>query len=129
MLEQGGLWKCREKKSLEEEIQSLDLLEKERPLVEEEIVKRALLKAYLEKVVFMQERQKSRVALLEEGDQNTSFIHLSNSHRRNNFISSLSIDSLDTSNQEVINDTINQYYKNLIRKTTLLWLGVSLAGC
>ena len=61
------------KKFLEEEIQSLDLLGKERPLVEEDIVKRALLKAYLEKVVFMEERQKSRVTLLEEGGSEYEF--------------------------------------------------------
>jgi hypothetical protein len=43
-----GLWKCRgEKKYVLEEIQSVDLLEEERPLVEEEIVKMALLKADL----------------------------------------------------------------------------------
>jgi hypothetical protein len=105
------------------EIQSVDLLEEDRPLTDEEIVKRALLKAHLEKVVLMQEvsrRQKSRTTWLKEGDQNTSFFHcLANSHRRNNFISSLSIDGSETSNQEVINDTIILYYKNLFIKTTL----------
>jgi hypothetical protein len=35
-----------------------------------------------------------------------------------NFINNLSIDGLDTSNQKVINDTINQYYKNLFTETT-----------
>lgn len=88
-----------------EEIQSLNLLEEERPLVEEEIVKRALLK-----VVLMQEvcwGQKSRVTWLKEGDHNTSSFHcLANSHRSNYFISSLSIEGSDTSNQEVINDSI-----------------------
>jgi hypothetical protein len=37
----------------------------------------------------------------------------------NNFISSLSIDGLDTSNQEVINDSIIQYDTNLFTETTL----------
>jgi hypothetical protein len=123
-LEQGAFWKCRgDKISLLIEIQSIDLLEEDRPLTDEEIVKRALLKAHLEKVVLMQEvsrRQKSRTTWLKEGDQNMSFFHcLANSHRRNNFISSLSIDGSETSNQEVINDTIILYYKNLFIKTTL----------
>lgn len=43
------------KKSFLEEIDSFDMLEEERPLAEEEIIKRALLKADLEKVVLMQE--------------------------------------------------------------------------
>jgi hypothetical protein len=43
------------KKSLLEEIQALNLLEEERPLAEEEIVKRATLKAKLKRVVLMQE--------------------------------------------------------------------------
>jgi hypothetical protein len=38
-----------------EEIQSIDLVEEVRPLVEEEIVKRALMKADLESVVLIQE--------------------------------------------------------------------------
>jgi hypothetical protein len=38
-----------------EEIQSIDLVEEVRPLVEEEIVKRALMKADLENVVLIQE--------------------------------------------------------------------------
>jgi hypothetical protein len=78
-----GLWKCRgEKKYVLEEIQSVDLLEEERPLVEEEIVK--MVESRFE-VVLMQEvscRQKSRASLLKEGDHNTSFFHrLANSHR------------------------------------------------
>jgi hypothetical protein len=100
------------RKCLMEEIQSLNLLEEERPLVDEEIVKRALLK-----VVLMQEvcwGQKSRVTWLKERDHNTSSFHcLTNSHRSNNFISNLSIEGSDTSNQEVINDSIIQYYKSL----------------
>jgi hypothetical protein len=57
---------------------------------------------------------------LKEGDHNTSFFHrLANSHRMNNFISSLSIDGSDTSNQEVINGSIIQYDSNLFTETTL----------
>jgi hypothetical protein len=59
---------------------------------------------------------------LKKGDQNTRFFHhLANSHRRNNFISGLSIDGLDTSNQEVINDTIIQFYMNLLTEMTIWW--------
>lgn len=49
------------------------------------------------------------------------FHRLANSHRRNNFISGLSIDGLDTSNQEVINDTIIQFYMNLLTEMTIWW--------
>lgn len=54
-----------------EEIQSIDLLEEKSPLAEKKIVKRALLKANLEKVVLMQEvsrMQKLNVTWLKEED-------------------------------------------------------------
>lgn len=47
------------------------------------------------------------------------FHHLAESHNRNNFITSISIDGSETSNKKVINDTITQYYKNLFTETTL----------
>jgi len=63
------------KKSLLAEIQTLDLLQEDRPLAEE-IVKRDLLKVDVEKVVLMQEvswRPKTRATWLKEGDHNTNF--------------------------------------------------------
>jgi hypothetical protein len=57
---------------------------------------------------------------LKEGDQNVSFFYdLAESHKRNNFITSISIDGSETSNKKVINNTITQYYKNLFTETTL----------
>jgi hypothetical protein len=74
------------KKFLLEEIQSLDQLEEERYLVEEERVKRAKAKAYLENVVHMQEvswRQKLRATCLKDWDHNTRFFfRLAKSHKR-----------------------------------------------
>jgi hypothetical protein len=61
------------KKSLLGEIQSLDYLEEERPLVEEEKIRRAKAKVDLENVAVLQEvnwRQKSRV---KEGIQHEVF--------------------------------------------------------
>jgi hypothetical protein len=51
------------------------------------------------------------------GIQQEVFHCLANSHRRNNFISSLHIDGTTASNQEVINVTIIQFYKNLFDET------------
>ena len=46
------------------------------------------------------------------------FFHcLANSHRRNKFICSLSIDGTITFDQDAINDTVIQYYKNLFTET------------
>jgi hypothetical protein len=63
-------------------------------------------------------RQKSRAIWLKERDHNTNFFHrLANSHKRNDFISSLCIDGSVTSEKEVIKDTISQYYSNLFTKS------------
>lgn len=95
--------------SLLEDLQSLDYLEEERPLVEKEKVRRAKVKIDLEDDALLQEvswRQKSKVTWLK-GDNNTGFIHhLAKSHKRNNFITNLCIDDTITSDQKVINDTI-----------------------
>jgi hypothetical protein len=109
------------KQTLLEEIQTLDGLEDERQLAGEERVKRDQLKVDLEKVAYMQEiswRKKLRATWLKEGDHNTGFVHhLANSHRRNNFISSLCIEGSVTSEQEMIKDSISQYYKKLFSET------------
>jgi len=87
-----------------------------RELVEEERV-REKVKTELEKVALMQEiswRQKSRATWLKiRGSQHRFFHCLANSHRRNNIISNLCIEGSVTSEQEVIKNTIIQYYKNL----------------
>ena len=58
-------------------------------------------------------RQKSKENWLKERDHSTGFLTALPTHRRNNFISNLNIDSIVTSCQEEINDTIIQYLKNL----------------
>lgn len=65
-------------------------------------------------------------------NHNTRFFHrLTNSHRKNNFISYLSINSTFTSDQVAINDTIIQFYNNLFMDNSSLlpqirWFEVSL---
>ncbi|XP_062176082.1 uncharacterized protein LOC133881144 [Alnus glutinosa] len=109
------------KQILLEEIKTFEGLEDERQLAWEERDKREQLKVDLEKVLCMQEisrRQKSRSTWLKEGDRNTGFFHrLANSHRRNNFISSLCIEGNGTSEHEKIKDSITQYYKKLFSET------------
>lgn len=79
-----------------------------------------MVKVELENVALMQEiswRKKSRVTWLKEEDHNMRFFHcLVNSHRRNNFISNLSIDGTVTFDQEAITDTIIQesLYRNIL---------------
>jgi hypothetical protein len=80
-----------------EEIQSLEVEEK---------VRRAKAKADLEKVALLQEmiwKQKFSATWLKEGNNNTRCFHcLANSHRRNNFISSLCTITFDQEWQSMI---------------------------
>ena len=56
----------------------------------------------------------SRVLCLKEGDSNSKCFHrMANSNRRNNSIGSLNIDGVLISSQEVIEEGITRFYKNL----------------
>jgi hypothetical protein len=104
------------KRFLMEEIPSLDYLEEDICLIEEKRISRAKVKADLENVALVQGgswRQKSKENWLKEGDHNAGVFTALPTHRRNNFISNLNIDSIVTSYQEEIIDSIIQYLKNL----------------
>jgi hypothetical protein len=109
------------KKALLEEIQTLDGLKEERELAANERARIEKAKNDLAEVALMQKinwRQKSRAIWLKEGDHNTGFFHLlANSHRRNNFISSLCINGIITSEKELIKDSITQYFSNLLTES------------
>jgi hypothetical protein len=109
------------KKALLEEIQTLDGLEEERELAADERARIEKAKNDLAEVTLMQEiswRQKSMAIWLKEGDHNTGFFPcLANSHRRNNFISSLCIDGIITSKKVLIKDSITQYFSNLLTES------------
>lgn len=62
-------------------------------------------------------RQKSRALWFKEWDKCTKFIHqLANSHQRNNAIEVLHEGDITYSNQEVINEHIVSFYKQLFRE-------------
>jgi hypothetical protein len=90
------------KRFLTEEIPSLNYFEDDRSLIEEKRINRAKAKVDLENVVLVQEgswRQKSKENWLKEGDHNTGVFTALPTHKRNNFISNLNIDSIVTSYQ------------------------------
>jgi hypothetical protein len=107
--------------NLLEEIQSLDGSEVERELAAKERVRKEKAKNDLAEVALMQEiswRHKSRAIWLKEGDNSTGFFHrLANSHRRHNFVASLCIDGNETSEIELIKESITQYYSNLLTES------------
>jgi hypothetical protein len=105
------------KKKLENDLCELDLIAEERPLSDEEILKRDESSRNLEQHVFLEEvswRQKSRALWLKEGDSNTKFFHrLANSHRRHNMIEALVVDGQLTEDRTVIKDHIVEFYAKL----------------
>jgi len=106
-----------QKKEMKKGLSELDMIAEERPLSEEENIKREDYSRSLERSTYLEKvslRQKSMVLRLKEGDNNTKFFHrLANSHRRHNLIEILVVDGHLTDETTVIQDHIVDFYKKL----------------
>ena len=105
-------------KARSEELEALDSLEGVRRLAPKEMERKSLITSELEHSLLQEEiswRQKSRILWLKEGDHCTKFFHrVANSNRRSNYIESLSVNGLVSSNQVVIQNHVVQFYESLL---------------
>ena len=94
-----------------------DDLEKERELKDEEAEDRVIAKADFKRWALAKEiswRQKSRETWLKEGDRNTGFFQRSaNTHRRRNYITSISINGRKLEKEAEIKDGLVPAFQNL----------------
>jgi hypothetical protein len=108
------------KKALLEELNSLDCLEEDRGLVDEEKLRKSVVICELEHVTLQEEiswRQKSKVLWLKEGDRCIKFFHrVANSNKRYNSIESLSVNGSVSSDQPTIRDSVVQFYESLFKE-------------
>ncbi|XP_042940888.1 uncharacterized protein LOC122275743 isoform X2 [Carya illinoinensis] len=100
------------------EIQEIEQIQEVRSLTQVEVERRTLLGEELERIILMEEiswRQKSRALWLREEDRCTKFFHrVANSHRRNNNIAMLKIDSTKCREEHAIKVHIVGFYEQLL---------------
>jgi hypothetical protein len=105
-----------------EELKLLDSFEETRGLSEEEKERKRRLVSDLECSLLQEEicwRQKSRIRWLKEGDKCTKFFHqVANANRRHNSIDSLTVNGSATSDPNIINSHIVNFYESLFSESS-----------
>jgi hypothetical protein len=105
-----------------EELKLLDSFEEIRGLSEEEKERKRRLVSDLECSLLQEEicwRQKSRIRWLKEGDKCTKFFHqVANANRRHNSIDSLTVNGSATSDPNIINSHIVNFYESLFSESS-----------
>ncbi|XP_059288373.1 uncharacterized protein LOC132041681 [Lycium ferocissimum] len=118
--ENKGNWRERKDKILEQ-VGSLEVIQEQRPLTEDEQLQKAQLAMEYEEVARNEEiawRQRSRGQWIKSGDKNTKYFHrMATAHKRFNTIDTLMVDGVRSSEPMDIQNAILEFYENLYSET------------
>ena len=101
-----------------QQVELWDLVERERSLIDEELIRKKEAKEGYAKWVSLEEthwRQLSREIWLKEGDRNTGYFHrMANAHRRVNFLNKIKINGVRLSKEQEVREGIANAYQQLL---------------
>ena len=101
-----------------QQVELWDLVERERSLIDEELIRKKEAKEGYAKWVSLEEtywRQLSRELWLREGDRNTRYFHcMANAHRRVNFLDRIKINGVRLSEEQEVREGIVNAYQQLL---------------